>query len=416
MQAIIRQIREAISETDFAGKTFIAGGFVRDQVMGITTSDLDITVELPQGGIRLAEFLFSLGLASKPVIYHEFGTALALMGNQRIEFVMTRNESYRKGSRKPVTGSGTIFEDICRRDFTINSLIMDIMTGEILDLSGQGLADIKQGIIRTTSESDLIFKDDPLRILRAVRFANRFQFVIEEKTGKEMIKDRSELDNISWERKRDEFEKILLSKTPASGLKLLYEFGLMEYLIPELVPSKNSLYYDSLNSLPALIEPRLAIMLAVVFLGENRLQTISEILSRLKLSSKISDNVFLLLRFLEGIITILNSEAKDDINLRYFYFFHKKQFSEFLSWLEIHFSCLGRQNDFYLIKDLSSRITSELEGKYYPLSGTFLKEYLMIPESPEIGQWLKCGLEIWLRKPDFSASELLSVIKEKFRS
>lgn len=152
MKKVIEKIRNAIENTEFAGRTYIAGGFVRDLIMGNTTDDLDITVELPEGGIRLAHFLYEKGIASKPVLYQEFGTALTIVNSYRIEFVMTRNESYRKGCRKPATSSGTIKEDIYRRDFTINSLIMDIMSGEILDITGRGMDDIKNGIIRATND------------------------------------------------------------------------------------------------------------------------------------------------------------------------------------------------------------------------------------------------------------------------
>lgn len=168
MKKIISEIAEAITGTKFEGNTFIAGGYVRDLVMRNENSDLDIAVALPQGGIQLASFLYEKGIATKPVIFEQFGTALAEIKDNKIEFVMTRNESYRSGNRKPVTSPGTLLEDIVRRDFTINSLVMDIMTGEILDLTGNGLNDIKNGIIRATSDPDFIFSDDPLRILRAV--------------------------------------------------------------------------------------------------------------------------------------------------------------------------------------------------------------------------------------------------------
>ncbi|MCF7920727.1 MAG: hypothetical protein K9N06_12510 [Candidatus Cloacimonetes bacterium] len=413
MQEIIRQIRDAIKDTEFAGKTYIAGGFVRDQVMGLQTNDLDITVELSEGGIRLAQYLHNLGIATKPVLYQEFGTALVLIGNYRIEFVMTRNERYRKGSRKPVTNSGTIREDIYRRDFTINSLIMDIMTGEILDLSGYGLSDIKHGIIRATSAPGIIFCDDPLRILRAIRFANLFQYVIEENTRKGILKNRGELTQISGERKRDEFEKILLSKTAQNGLKMLFKFGLMEFLIPELLSVENKICFKALDSLPPLFEPRLAILLTALNPDENKKGIILKICGRLKLSNKISSFCLLLHKLMDILNELVESDYSDDIELRIYYYQHQSQFQELFSYLEIYFSASGKKTDFGIIKKHAQRIALVLGGKNYPVSGAVLKEYFSLPACREVGKYIDLGFEIWLRDPELKAEEILPLIGRK---
>ena len=414
MKNIIRQIRNAITGTEFEGKTYIAGGFVRDQVLGLKNNDLDITVELPEGGIRLAGYLFEKGLASKPVLYQEFGTALTIMGDYKIEFVMTLNESYRKGCRKPATNSGTIYEDICRRDFTINSLIMDIMTGEIYDLSGKGMADIKAGIIRSTSEPDIIFNDDPLRILRAVRFANRFDYTIEENTLKGIFKDCGELVNISWERKRDEFEKILISPSAQNGLKMLFDFGLMEYLIPELVNVKDDICFNSIIALPEITEPRLAILLAVLVQNGNNDALIKTIISRLKFSNRILQNCLLLLHFLEIVNNLINTKNYDDLALRKFYYQHKELYPEYLSYLSTHFTCIEKESEFESAEIRALQVIHEIGGKKYPLNGTILKEQFYLPEGKELGQVVNYGLEIWLRMPERNRDELLLIIKEKY--
>ncbi len=143
MKNIINQISKVINKTCFEDKTYIVGGFVRDEVMGKESNDLDIVVEQENGGIALAEFLFHKGMCSRPVIFKRFGTAMVEIDGYKIEFVMTRKESYPVNSRKPEVQIGSIKEDVERRDFTINALILDISSNKILDKTQKGLSDIE---------------------------------------------------------------------------------------------------------------------------------------------------------------------------------------------------------------------------------------------------------------------------------
>lgn len=232
---IIEKIREVIIGTQFAGKSFIAGGFVRDQVMGNHNSkDIDIVVELPNGGIELAKFLSDKLHGTNVVIFERFGTAQIVVDHNELEFVMTRKEVYTPGSRKPETFFGTIQDDIKRRDFTINSMLQNIVTGEIIDMAG-GKQDINDKLIKATSDPEHIFTEDPLRMLRAVRFAARFDFEIDEETFKCIKRNHRELRFISKERIRDEFIKILASAQPIRGINLMVESGLMEMVLPEFL-------------------------------------------------------------------------------------------------------------------------------------------------------------------------------------
>ena len=129
MNDVIVIIADTIRGTEFENNTFITGGFVRDKVMGKESNDLDIVVSLPDGGIELAKLLHKKGLSSSPVIFQRFGTAQIIISGYKIEFVMARKESYSDKSRKPDVVQGTIAEDIYRRDFTVNSLIMNVMNG-----------------------------------------------------------------------------------------------------------------------------------------------------------------------------------------------------------------------------------------------------------------------------------------------
>jgi poly(A) polymerase len=170
------------------------------------------------------------------VIFPTFGTAkIQLKSGVEVEFVQTRNEEYVKGSRKPRTSYGTIHEDVERRDFTINSLLKDMTTGEVLDLTGKGLQDLKAGIIRTPLDPHITFSEDPLRMLRAVRFATTYNFKLAKNVMPAIKKQVHELQTISKERIRDELNKILKANNPSYGVQMLKDSGLLEQFIPELI-------------------------------------------------------------------------------------------------------------------------------------------------------------------------------------
>jgi poly(A) polymerase len=254
IDATFELLRQSITHSQFAGKVFVAGGAVRDMVMGLDPKDIDLVVELEDGGIRFAKFLASrLGIyrgASNPLLFPDFGTAkLALDGvvhngvsldGVDVEVVNTRQEEYDQDSRKPTTRHGTIKQDVFRRDLTINSLLMDIMSGEIVDLTGKGRDDIAKGVIQTPSEPDRIFKDDPLRLMRAVRFGGRYNFKTPDFMTASIKKNADQLKRISRERVREELEKILSGANPDVGVGMLFDMGLMPYIIPQIADNKEA--------------------------------------------------------------------------------------------------------------------------------------------------------------------------------
>lgn len=251
MNKIIAKLKEAISGTKFENKTFVAGGYVRDKLLNqlVESADLDITVALDNGGIELANFLHKKRLSSKPVVFKNFGTAQIFMNGKPIELVMTRKESYRKNNRNPQVSHASLKEDVLRRDFTINSLLMNISSGEILDLSGQGKTDLAKGIVRATSDPKIIFGQDPLRILRAIRYACRFGFDIAESTQLGMKNDSDKLRFLSSKRVTDELIKIVCFPNPAKYLDLMRELNIWQIIIPELTPifslEQNKKYHDN---------------------------------------------------------------------------------------------------------------------------------------------------------------------------
>lgn len=189
-----------LSNTPFAGKAWFAGGCVRDYLLHpdkALQGDVDITVELAQGGIELAEHLHQLLGGNTPITHPEFLTASWLFEGQNLEFVATRKEIYPPRSRYPRVFPGTLYDDVLRRDFTINSLLMNVLTGGITDLSGLGMPDLQQGVLRSLGEPTAKFREDPLRLLRALRFALRLGFGIEPATLNAMRTQARYLNRLS---------------------------------------------------------------------------------------------------------------------------------------------------------------------------------------------------------------------------
>ncbi len=236
-ETLLHTLRTATQNTPYDGKLFLVGGFVRDQAMGLPSAHDDIDIVLEGDAPVLAEFLFDKGVAQhKPVVYPRFGTAMIAVQGRDVELVTARIESYDPQSRKPSeVRAGTLADDALRRDFTINTLLQNLHTGEILDPLGRAHADISAQIIRTPTDARLTFQDDPLRMLRAVRFAARFGFAIAPLTWKAIRQSAPRLSIISAERVRDEFSKTLLTSRPTLGLTLLLGSGLLEQFAPELV-------------------------------------------------------------------------------------------------------------------------------------------------------------------------------------
>lgn len=234
---ITEYIGVLIRKTPFENHVFAVGGSVRDFYMGNDIKDIDLVIDLPHGGVDFANWCKEQGYTNTVVIYETYGTAMFKFKQypgEEIECVMTRGEKYEdKESRNPVTVFADINEDAIRRDLTINALYYNCSTGEILDLVG-GQEDIKNHIIRTTNQDpDVVMDDDPLRILRIVRFATRYGWEIEKKTYKSMKKYVKRLKIITKERIQAEFNKILMSENAVMGINYLHDVGAMQFVIPE---------------------------------------------------------------------------------------------------------------------------------------------------------------------------------------
>jgi putative nucleotidyltransferase with HDIG domain len=246
-------LRDLIKGTQWENKVFAAGGYVRDEISGRDPKDLDVVVDYPEGGIEFAKWITKkIGNykdESNPVIYPRFGTAkfhlngviydnIDLTGFE-IESVMPRSEEYTHGSRKPDVSASSLSQDAFRRDTTFNSLFKNISTGEILDFTGKGIDDLNKGVIRTPIDPNKTFIDDPLRMLRVVRFFAKYNYKIPQSIIRALKKNAAQIENISAERIQDEINKILITTNVKNALRLLKITGLLEHIIPEFKASYN---------------------------------------------------------------------------------------------------------------------------------------------------------------------------------
>jgi putative nucleotidyltransferase with HDIG domain len=214
--------------------SYFVGGFVRDKLLNRESKDIDIVCV--GSGIDLARELCSiLEIRTAPVVFKRFGTAMVKYKDIEIEFVGARKESYAEDSRKPFVEEGSLEDDQKRRDFTINALAISLNEenyGELID-PFEGVKDIRNAVIRTPLEASKTFSDDPLRMLRAIRFSSQLGFKIDTDTYEGIKANAERIKIISAERIRDELNKIILSSVPSVGFDLLSETGLLEIIFPE---------------------------------------------------------------------------------------------------------------------------------------------------------------------------------------
>lgn len=235
VQALKGKIFETVSEAacDKGVRAFVIGGFVRDYFLQRPCTDIDVVVE--GSGIAIAEAVAEK-LHCKVTVFKNFGTAMLKYRGMEVEFVGARRESYRANSRKPIVEDGTLQEDQERRDFTINAMAFSLQKenyGELVDPFG-GIKDLDAGVIRTPLDPDTTYSDDPLRMLRAIRFATQLGFTIVPESVESIRRKANRLEILSYERISDELNKIMLSPKPSVGFRLLDECELLPYILPAL--------------------------------------------------------------------------------------------------------------------------------------------------------------------------------------
>ncbi len=217
-------------------RAWVVGGFVRDIILNRETKDIDIVVV--GSGVAFAEAVAAkLKEEHSLAVFRNFGTAQLKMGDYIIEFIGARKESYRQNSRKPIVEDGTLEDDQIRRDFTINCLYISLNNddyGQLYD-PFNGIQDLQNGIIKTCADPELTFSDDPLRMLRAIRFACRLDFRIELKSFEAIKSNAHRIEIVSQERISDEINGMILCEKPSRAFEMLFKTGLLQIILPEMV-------------------------------------------------------------------------------------------------------------------------------------------------------------------------------------
>lgn len=230
---VFKVVSQIVSEQGL--EAYVIGGYVRDLLLERPSKDIDIVVV--GNGMDLAQAAAEKLRVKKVSLFKNFGTAHFLYKDLDVEFVGARKESYQRDSRKPIVEDGTLDDDQKRRDFTINAMALDLRKetfGNIVDPFG-GLKDLEKGVLRTPLEPVQTYSDDPLRMMRAIRFATQLEFQIEKNSLKAILDNASRLEIISGERIMDELNKIILAKTPSRGFELLFSTKLLHQFFPEMV-------------------------------------------------------------------------------------------------------------------------------------------------------------------------------------
>lgn len=226
-------IAEAANELNI--DAYAIGGFVRDIILERPCKDIDVVAI--GSGIKLAQLVAKkIGKNTKVTVFKNFGTAMLMYKDYEVEFVGARKESYDRGSRKPIVEDGTLEDDQNRRDFTINAMAISLNKdnlGELLD-PFNGIQDIENKTLKTPLDPDITYSDDPLRMMRAIRFATQLNFKIDEVSLASITKNKKRINIVSQERIIDELNKVILSTKPSIGFKILFDTGLLEIIFPEL--------------------------------------------------------------------------------------------------------------------------------------------------------------------------------------
>lgn len=426
MNQALDTLRRATRGSKYENCLYLVGGIVRDKFLnGEPNEDIDIVLEGDAG--ELARFLYEKGVADHPpVIYPRFGTAMINVKGRQVELVGARKESYDPSSRKPSTEPGTLYDDVLRRDFTINTLLENLHTGEVQDLTCKAMQDIRDKIIRTPQDPHITFADDPLRMLRAVRFSARFGFTIEPHTYSAIYDCAHRLQIISGERIREEFVKILMSREVAAGLEQLRETKLLDQFMPELAATygvTQNIYhiYDvwthtlkTIELIPAELGITLRLTALLHDIGKVKTRTVDEngvvhFYNHQIMSAELARHVMHRLKFsnsqIEEVVFLISMHMRvgeydhrwSDVAVRRLLRDVGHQLDNLIILTQAD---KGASNpdmpgvDLAAFRDHVMRVRSELAGKHIasPLSGNEIIKLLGIQQGPKVGE-IKAFLE-----------------------
>lgn len=419
---IIKAISKSIKGTEYENKVFVVGGFVRDLIMGKDPKDIDLLIDGDiNAGITFAEWFCKkeniFKKDSNPLVYGLYGTAMFQFMGEKIECVAPRSEKYQNDSRKPVVSSCTLEDDCFRRDFTVNSLFINISNNELVDYSKNGLNDIKNKVIRSTSNPDIIFNDDSLRILRMVRFASKLGFEIEDETLKGAIRHVDRLEIISKERIQDEFSKMITSDNPEFAIRLLFEIGAYKYVFDNLMFESDSKYLA--KSIPASFEKlkmqkdaehnNLEINLAIVY------AQLPNVVNRMKYL-KFSNDVIKKVCFYLEIFDMINFTNFTPASIRKVQYV-AKSYDNLFNACTIFVSVMSRKGDIERVEKIINMTKEMIEkgqamfGYTLPVNGNDVMEILNINPSINVKRYLNLLMDMAYANPFITKKECETILK-----
>lgn len=462
IKAATNFIKDIIKDTEWEGKVFLAGGAVRDEIMGNEPNDIDLLINAPDGGILFAEWITKkLGIyknSINPVVYPVFGTAMFSLRRQQyngidisdveVECIMPRKEKYRDGSREPYVSAGTLKDDVDRRDFTVNSLLKNLTSDEILDLTGMGKDDIKNGIIRTPLDPDVLFSEDPLRMLRAIRFSVKYNWNLPMFMLKSIKRNAKKIQYISSERIQKELNNMLVTNLPDKAIRLLQITKLSKYIFPELdklINLKQNKHhkYDAMRHTLEVLKntpPDLITRLSALFhdIGKYKTREIIDnevhFYNHENISGFIARDIMRRLHYPKNIILAVTSainkhmatkqsgdEAKiSDKVLRKLQRDLGPHLQQTLDL--IHADNISHSDDSNMpnqIPNIRKRYNElnkkdENSPKKSPFNGNFIMNILNINGGPIVGRLLKILDDMYLEDPNMSQDEAIEIIRKTY--
>ena len=413
---IIEYLKNIILGTKFENHVFSVGGCERDLILDAPIKDIDIVIDLPNGGIEFANWLkdndYTIGSV---VVYEHFGTAMFRLKDypdEEIEAVQTRKECYRDmESRNPETAFGTIMEDCQRRDFTINAIYRNISTGDILDLNGKSFDDITDGWIRACGDPNIIFSEDPLRILRAVRFKNRlgYRFLIEKNTYQGILTYKDRLNIISQERITDEFSKIITGKNAGQAFNFLVNLRVLHYIFPcdlDEMTLKSYMMWIPNNSMDT-VPSNLEIRLSRIFKAFSDSKT-EEIMRNMRYSNDVIKNVIWFKN---------HSDAKSVSSIKGLrkFMYECKTLPRFINALSVFRADEGEEFHRLVFDTALKKVGNKMFGYKLPVDGNDIMKTLDIEGGPIIKKILDELLDLAFSDPTLTKDDFIKYVVEHYK-
>ena len=453
IKKLVKLIQESIKGTAFENHVFLVGGCVRDLLLKIPCKDVDICVDIKNGGMLFANYMAMKHqcyvAGTNPVVFETYGTAkFQLYKNEElkdieIECVQTRKEQYHKESRNPDTVYGTIQEDAKRRDLTINSLYYNISTEKVHDYNN-GLDDLVNQVIKTPTDPDITFNDDPLRILRVIRFSTRFGWGIEKNTWLGMVKNAHRIKIISQERISDEISKILLCEKPSIGIRKMYYCGILHRVMPDIYDttyafeSKNPMVstFDHTMNVVDTVQPYLENRLAALLHDVGRIITgrrrdvnpdkfsaevAADDLKAMKFPNYVIKTVETAIKFHRGFAVYADGVLPPDKKIRKFINLTGEDLGatvDLMNANNLHCTYGKKKRQ---VLDILNRIEEMEDAEKaanvkLPINGNDIMKEFKIKGGPNIGILLEAVKDAYFENPNMTKDEAFEIVENKLKS